>query len=209
MRRVIFSKVVVMMIMILGILAMTACGSDNSKNVEETETTDSAELSAEEAVEIAEDGFKAIKDMNPEEMIKYTNIELLYYMGHSEKIDDAKMLEEITAVVDKTDEGYNSLGIVGHYAALENVELYDAEPVAIEEIDELNAMLLESDSPMFEGIRMYQYNVEKAYKLQMNYDVMGERQESYMLVVYANDQWELDVCLAVMKDMYSMIMQMK
>ena len=177
------------------------------KEVESMEFQPSLEeLSEEEVIAIAEDGFRAIKEMSPEEMIKYTNIELLYYMGHAEKADDEKMIDEITDLVSEMEEGYNSLGIVGHYAAIENIELYDAKPISIEEIDELNAMLLNSDFAMLGGIQDYQYNIENAYKLQMSYDGMEENQESYMLVVCANGQWELDVCLAVMRDTYRMIM---
>lgn len=249
MRKVNFSKVVIMMLAAIGVLAMAACSSnDNSKTVAETETlkenesisnfvemeseskdendtespneigseveskefqSSSVDLSAEEAIAIAEDGFRAIKEMNPEKMIKYTDIELLYYMGHAEKADDEKMLEEITALVNEMDEDYNSLGIAGHYAVIENIELYDAELISAEEIDELNAMLSDGDLAILGAIPDYQYNIETAYTLQMRYDGLEEGQESYVLVVCANDQWELDVCLAGMRDTYRMIMQMK
>lgn len=209
MKKVDFSKAVVMIIATIGVLVMAACGSDdNSKTVPETHPSP-VELSAEEAIAIAEDGFRAIKEMRTEEMIKYTDIELLYYMGHAEKADEEKMLEEITALVNERDEDYNSFGIVGHYAAIENIELYDAEPISVEEIDELNAMLSDGDLTMFGKIPDYQYNVENAYRLQMSYDGMEEGQESYVLVVCANDHWELDICLASMRDTYRMIMQMK
>ena len=144
--------------------------------------------------------------MNPEEMIKYTDIELVYYMGRAEKVDDEKMLEEITDVVSEADEDYNSLGIVGHYAAMENIELYDPKLISTEEIEELNAMVFGSDFSILREIQDYQYKVEKAYKLQMSYDGMEEEQKDYVLVVYANGQWELDVCIAFMKDTYRMIM---
>ncbi len=218
MRKVSLSKVVVMLIVTIGGLMLAACGSDdNSESVtesfaetlEEIETvSDFVEIES-EAIAIAETGFRAIKEMNPEEMIKYTNIELLYYMGHGENADDEKMLEEVTALVNEMDEDYNSLGIVGHYAAIENIELYDAKPVSTEEIEELNAMLSDGDLAMLGGIQDYKYNIENAYKISMNYDGIEESQESYVLVVYANGQWELDVCLAAMRDTYRMITQMK
>lgn len=211
MRIVNFSKIVVIMMVAIAGLAITACGSKDSKTVVEAEErkevqSSSEELSVEEVITIAEDGFRAIKEMNPEEMIKYTDIELVYYMGRAEKVDDEKMLEEITDVVSEADEDYNSLGIVGHYAAMENIELYDPKLISTEEIEELNAMVFGSDFAILREIQDYQYKVEKAYKLQMSYDGMEEEQKDYVLVVYANGQWELDVCIAFMKDTYRMIM---
>lgn len=174
---------------------------DGASEVDEEE-----ELSAEEVIAIAEEGFKAIKDKNPEEMIKYTNVELLYYARRTEKADDEKLVEEITDIVSEADEDYNSLGVVGHYAAMENIELYAPQLISTEEIDELNAMVLGSDFAILRDNQAYQYKVEKAYKLQMSYDGM---EEDYVLVVYANGEWELDLCIAFMRDTYSMIMQMK
>ena len=174
---------------------------DGASEVDEEE-----ELSAEEVIAIAEEGFKAIKDKNPEEMIKYTNVELLYYARRTEKADDEKLVEEITDIVSEADEDYNSLGVVGHYATMENIELYDPKLISTEEIEELNAMVFGSDFSILREIQDYQYKAEKAYKLQMSYDGMEEEQKDYVLVVYANGQWELDVCIAFMKDTYRMIM---
>ena len=133
-------------------------------------------------------------------------MELLYYARRTEKADDEKLVEEITDIVSEADEDYNSLGVVGHYAAMENIELYAPQLISTEEIDELNAMVLGSDFAILRDNQAYQYKVEKAYKLQMSYDGM---EEDYVLVVYANGEWELDLCIAFMRDTYSMIMQMK
>ena len=206
----------------MAMLGLAGCGKESSEMevvLQDDMTTDDAvedfmgdgaseedeeeELSAEEVIAIAEEGFKAIKDKNPEEMIKYTNVELLYYARRTEKADDEKLVEEITDIVSEADEDYNSLGVVGHYAAMENIELYAPQLISTEEIDELNAMVLGSDFAILRDNQAYQYKVEKAYKLQMSYDGM---EEDYVLVVYANGQWELDVCIAFMKDTYRMIM---
>ncbi len=233
MRKVSFSKILVIMIIAIVAPIMVACGTDdNSKTVAEnfTETHEenesisdstemepeekevesaTAELSADEVIAIATDGFQAIKEMNPEEMIKRTNIELLYYMANTEKADDEEILEVITAMANNKTDDYNSMGIVGSYAEMENVEFYDVQRISEEELVELNDVVSDGDMPMLKEIQDYQYRIENAYKLQMNYDGMVEGKDSYMLIVYANNQWELDVCIAVMRDAYQMIIEMK
>ncbi len=228
-----FSKVLVLMLTAIMASIMVACGSaDNSKTVAEsfTETPKedesiseskeigneeeevqpaTAELSDEEVIAIAEDGFRAIKELNPEEMIKRTNMELLYYMGNPEKADDEELLEVITTMVNNKTEDYNSLGIVGTYYAMENVEFYDVERISEEELIELNNAVSGGEMPMFKENQDYQYIIEDAYELQMNYDVMEEGKNSYMLIVYANGQWKLDVIVAVWRDVYQMVLEKK
>jgi hypothetical protein len=119
------------------------------------------------------------------------------------------MLDDITELVNEMDENYNSLGAVGQYFFMDNIALYNAEPVLEEEIAELNTLMLEDPMSMFEGLENYPYNVEKAYKVQMRYDFVKENKETYMYVVYANGQWELDVYISAAKDLYQMIMEMK
>ena len=93
MRKTIVRKVIVMMIAIMGTFLLTACGSDNdNKMVLDTEkdtevafeeesmsVCEETELSAEDIIAIAEEGFRVIKELDPEGMIEWTNIELLYY----------------------------------------------------------------------------------------------------------------------------------
>ena len=176
----------------------------------ESSETESREiqLSSDDVMTIAEAGFRAIKELSPEDMITCTNIELLYYMGRGEATDAETMCAEITALVNEMDEGYNSLGIAGHYVVIDNIELYDVQPSTVEEIEELNAMLSD-DQVLFGGIPDDLYKIEDAYKLQMSYDSMGERRDSYVLVVCVNGHWELDICLAVLRDTYYMLMQMQ
>lgn len=233
MRKVNLNKVVVMMMTTIMASIMVACGSDNnSKTVAEsfTETpkedeslsdsveiefeekenpSETVELSVEEAIAIAEEGFQAIKALNPEEMIKYTNMELLYYTGNPEQADDEALLEVVTTMVNNKTEDYNSLGIVGTYYAMENVEFYDVERVSEEELIELNNAVFGGEMPMFKENQDYQYIIEDAYELQMSYDGMEEGKDSYMLIVYANDQWKLDVIVAVWRDVYQMVLEKK
>lgn len=209
MKKYIFAKVAVIVIAILEVFMMTACGSDDNDNIiSENKALTSEELSEEDAIAIANDGFRVIKEMNAEQMIQYTNIELLYYMGRGQEVDSETMFAEITALVNEWDEDYNNLGIVGHYAVIENIKLYNAELISTEELNELNAMLSNDDLAIFKGIPDDQYNIENAYKLQMSYDGIEKGQESYVLLVYVNNQWELDICLAIMRDTYYMTMQM-
>lgn len=213
MRKKVFSKAVLIMIVMVALL-MVACGSNgDGKTVLETEDSmsdfEKVELSAEDVIAIAEEGLSAIKELNPEEMIKCTNIELLYYTGRGEEANEENMLDDITELVNEMDENYNSLGAVGQYFFMDNIALYNAEPVLEEEIAELNTLMLEDPMSMFEGLENYPYNVEKAYKVQMRYDRLEENKESYVLVVYANGQWELDVYLAIVRDVYQMLMEMK
>lgn len=233
MRKVNLSKALVIMVASIITPIMVACGSaDNSTTVPESSTevqeeneivsesievepeeeevqTVSLEPSDEEVIVIAEDGFQAIKELNPKEMIKRTDIELLYYMGQTEKADDETILEAITTLVNEKTEDYNSLGAVGNYVAMENVEFNDVQPISEEELVELNDVVSDGDMAMLKEIQNYQYRIEEAYKVQMSYDGMDEGQESYMLVVCANGQWKLDVCIATMWDMYRMMMEMK
>ena len=142
-------------------------------------------------------------------MIEWTNIELLYYTGGGEKAKEEEMLDFITELVNKMEENYNSMGIVSQYSRMENIELYDAELISEEELDEINTLMTDDPMSMCEGLERYPYSVEKAYKVQMRYDFVKENKESYMYVVYANGQWELDVYISVVKDLYQMIMEMK
>lgn len=215
MRKTIVRKVIVMMIAIIGTFLITACGSDaDNETVLDTEkdtesVLEETEISSEDVIAIAEEGLSAIKELNPEEMIKCTNIELLYYTGRGEEANEENMLDDITELVNEMDENYNSLGAVGQYFFMDNIALYNAEPVLEEEIAELNTLMLEDPMSMFEGLENYPYNVEKAYKVQMRYHRLEENKESYVLVVYANGQWELDVYLAIVRDVYQMLMEMK
>ena len=222
MRKNIVRKVVVMMFAVIGVLMMTACGSDDdNKTVLDTEkvleevseeasmsVVEGTEISSEDAIVIAEEGFRVIKQLNPEGMIKSTNIELLYYSGGGEEAKEEDMLDFITELVNKMDENYNSMGIVGQYSRMENVELYDAELVSEEELDEINTLMIEDPMSMFEGLEYYPYSVEKAYKVQMRYDFVEENKETYMYVVYANGQWELDVYISAVRDVYQALKEM-
>lgn len=211
------------MIAIMGTFLLTACGSDaDNKTVLVTEKDtevdfeeesisvfEETELSSEDIIAIAEEGFRVIKELDPEGMIEWTNIELLYYTGGGEKAKEEEMLDFITELVNKMDEHYNSMGIVGQYSRMENIELYDAELISEEELDEINTLMADDPMSMFEGLERYPYNIEKAYKVQMRYDFVKENKETYMYVVYANGQWELDVYISAVKDLYQMIMEMK
>ena len=92
---------------------------------------------------------------------------------------------------------------------MENIELYDAELISEEELDEINTLMTDDPMSMFEGLERYPYNVEKAYKVQMRYDFVKENKGNYMYVVYTNGQWELDVYISVVRDLYQVLMEMK
>lgn len=125
------------------------------------------------------------------------------------KAEENQILEAITALIDNRSESYNSLGIAGSYLAMENVEFCDATPLSEEELTEINAVVTNGDYAVLKDFPDYPYLIEKAYKIQMNYDGTENSKESYMLIVYANEQWELDICISALWEAYKLFLALK
>lgn len=215
-----FGKALVIALVTVILIVCTGCASAESameekeeSTVENSESPDSSTVfSADEAIAIAEEGFKAMREKDAERMVKYINMEVFYYIANGEYIDGEKLVAELAAVMSESesDEGYNDLGIVGNYSTLENVEFYDAQLFSTDELGELNEFISNDDTILWGEAESLEYNIESAYKLKLNYDGIEEESieegnEPYVLVVCANGEWKLDICISVMKDVYDVL----
>ena len=165
---------------------------------------DTMMFSAEEAIAIAEEGMKAIKEKNAERMVQYTDIEVVYYM-QNKNLQGKELVDEVASIMSDSS---SNLGIVENYQNWENVEFYDAQLLSADEIKELNAFTMDGDMAMLKDAEGIDYNIENAYKLKVNYDGMEEGMVSYMLIISVNGEWKLDIYIAPMKDMMEAIIQM-
>lgn len=203
MKRKLLRKALVMFLVAITLIACTGCTSDTENNSESQAS--STEFSEEDALAIAEGGFHAMKAKDSVRIVEYTNVDILYYMANQEYVGGEELIAFIDTLTEESTDTYNSLGIIGILAAFENVEFYEVEPFPAEEIDKLNAFVLNKE--LFGEADSFNYTIENAYKLKISYDGVEEEDfeegnEPYVLVVYANDEWKLDICISMMKELY-------
>ncbi len=185
----------------------------------ETEETGAEELEAQDletvVLEIAEDGFKAMQELDAAQMMEYTNIDMFYYFANGEYAEGQQLKDKLEVILSDTDlaNGYNNLGVIGSYASMQNVEFYDPQPLTEQEVQELVDFINSEEASVLGKTGEFEYIFEKAYKIKISYDgVVEENVESgnepYVLVIYDKDEWKLDVLVYVMKESYDAMMSM-
>lgn len=194
-----------------GIAASTEKEQDIHKEVgeESAKKQEVTELSEAEVLAIAEGGFKALQELNATEMMEYTNIDMFYYYANGEYVDGQELQDKLEAIMSDTDleSGYNNLGVIGWFALLKNVEFYDVQLFDAEKVQELNDFINSEEGAFLGTEGDFEYTIEKAYKVKVSYDgveeeIMESENEPYVLVIYARDEWKLDVLVSIMKEMY-------
>lgn len=203
-------KALLLALSFIMLAACTGCTLDTEDNSESQAS--STEFSEEDALAIAEGGFQAMKEKNSANMVKYINMDIFYYVANKEYLDEEELINAIDSVIKESSDSYNSLGIIGIFGAYENVEFYDIQPFPDEELNNLNEFVI--NEKLLGEADSFDYNIENAYKLKISYDGIEEESfeegdEPYVLVVYANGEWKLDVFVSIMKELYDSLSQMQ
>lgn len=208
MKKISLRKAILLALATIMIVTCTSCASA-SGNSSDTQAS-STEFSEDDALAIAEGGFKAMKEKDSANMVKYINMDIFYYSANKKYLDEEELINAIDSVIKESSDTYNSLGIIGIFGALENVEFYDVQPFPAEEINKLNEFVINEE--LLGEADSFNYNIENAYKLKVSYDGVEEEgfeegNEPYVLVVYANGEWKLDICVSIMKELYDSLPQ--
>lgn len=196
-----FRKSLLTALAILMTVICTGCTSADDNNI----------FSEEDALTIAENGFKAMKEKDSAGMVEYINMDIFYYAANQKHISKEELINTIDSLIAESSDTYNSMGIIGIVAALKNVKFYDVQPFPAEEINKLNEFII--NEGLLGEAGTFDYTIEKAYKLKVSYDGVEEENfeegnEPYVLVVYANNEWKLDMCVSIMKELYDSFNQL-
>ena len=164
-----------------------------------TETqTASAEVSEIEAnmIAIATNAFKAMKERNTEDTLKYTNLKEMYCWSNNLVLDDAELYKKIDALMSDPD---TILGIVDMYGRMENVKCYNPQLLSEDKIKEYNDYIKSDRFNGYEMVKNSGYNIESAYSVQIE----GEKYP--VIIMYANGEWKLDLIIDIMYDIDKMV----
>lgn len=195
----------------------TITSATSSQTETSTETTQDGEtevrppsaasdfIKSEEAVEIARKGYEALVNKNYEDAVRYTNLDFIYYMAKNgewaseetiiRELEEAEAAGEDTSIID--------------YSQIENVEFGKAELLSDEEVEEYNIFIPSLAEDSDESFPV-DYEITDIYKVNITYDVAegiadyDVMETPYFLVMNTRSGWKLDICIATLKEMFSM-----
>lgn len=185
----------------------TDASSETTENEDDVSATenDSAKIKA-----IAENGYIAAKANNYEEMVKYVNLDVMWFMTTGEWISDTELVQELEKASEGVEVGLDSSGNIStSFEELEDLVFTDVIPCTDEELQEINDFLqiLGEESE-------YSYDklvFTKAYKLPVTYSNMSEAEKELMntenaprlyVVEYNNGTVKLDMCVTLLMEIY-------
>lgn len=146
-------------------------------------------------ITIAENGFKAIRERNTADTLKYTNLKEMYSWANDFDWED----EELYNKIDKLKSNPNTIWeVIDKYGRMENVKFYNLQFLNEDEIQSLNKFINSDKFPGSESVINNGYRIESAYRLQV------EDYKYPIMVIYAKGEWKLDIYIDIMYDMYKM-----
>ena len=183
----------------------TDSATENEKNPEPSAEAD--ELAA--IKKIAENGYAAAISNNYEDMVKYVNLDVMWYMTKGEWVSDAELVEELKKASEGVEVGFDSSGNLStSFETLEDLEFTDVTLCTDEELQEINDFLQMLGE---EAETSYDLVFTKAYKLPVTYSNMSEAEEALMnsdkapclyVLEYNNGTTKLDMCVTLLAELY-------
>lgn len=164
--------------------------------VEEAAAVETGITADSNIITIAENGFKAMKERNTADTLKYTNLKEMYCWANNLVLDDEELYNKIDILMSTQS---TSLGIVDQYGAIEKVKICDSQLLSENEIQSYNEFINSDKFPGAELVKNSGYKIEGAYRLSI------EDYEYPVLVICADGEWKLDIYIDIMYDMYKMI----
>lgn len=208
MKKLSFRKFLILVLITTSIFTCTGCEFGFTHNT--NQEIPSTEFSTDDVIAIAENGFKAMQEKDAASMVEYANMDIFYYAANQKHLGKEELIEAIDSIAKESTDTYNSMGIIGYFAALKNVKFYNVEQLSEYTLMELNHFIRNEDILGDDG--SYNYRIEGAYRLNISYDGIEQEtfkpgNEPYVLVIYANDEWKLDIFISVMKELYDSLPQ--
>ena len=167
-------------------------------------------ISGEEAMEIARKAYEALVSNDYAAAVRYTNLDLFYYLANGEWGTEDVMVAELEAA---KEEGMDTT--IVDFSVMENLQFTNVETLSDEELKEYNDFIPKMIEEQMENVTELDssdYTLEGAYKVYFTYDGLDEDMTEYevteqphFLVVNARGEWKADLCLATMKQLYGMI----
>ncbi len=174
---------------------------------EATTTAAETETSEEEMViEIAEKGYKAMVERDYEGVMKYTNLDAVYYLTFGEWAEDEVVIERLKIATEPDDNN-----IFAWMGQIKDMEFLNAEQVTAEELAEYNAFISH-----IADVENPDYAFTDAYKVYLSYPDMSESEKAmigtdngvHLLVVEYDGEWKMDFYVSVTKSIMDSIGQM-
>lgn len=179
-------------------------------------------ITEEAACEIALKGYNALTSNSIRELVKYTNIDLYYFIAEGKWASD----EELIALWDNAEDTEVDANMFG---IMTNIKYLNAERMSTDEIEEYNdfvAFLNTMSSETGEGFTI-DYEITDAYIVNIILDdeakmtetvtdedgnvttnevdpVITNEDEPHFVVVKGNGKWRLDICICFVKELFSM-----
>lgn len=184
----------------------TDSATENEKNPEPSAEAD--ELAA--IKKIAENGYAAAISNNYEDMVKYVNLDVMWFMANGEWLSDAEIAEKLNEASKGTEVGFDMSGNLStSFEELEDLEFTDVKLCTDEELQEINNFLQMLGAE--EGRSLESLIFTKAYKLSVTYSNMSEAEAALMnsdkapclyVLEYNNGTTKLDMCVTLLMELY-------
>lgn len=166
------------------------------ENKEETAVVENETNVDNNSIIIAESAFKAMKERNTEDTLKYTNYKEMYCWTNGLALDDEDVYDKIDRLMSEPN---SNLGVLDEYGRMENVKFYNPQLLSEDEIQGYNDFICSEKFPNSEAVISSGYKIEGAYRLSI------ENYEYPVIVVCVNGEWKLDIYIDIMYDLYKMM----
>lgn len=184
----------------------TAPSAENEENAE----NQTADVDLTVIKTIAESGYIAAKANDYEEMVKFVDLDVMWFMTTDEWISDAELVQELEKASEGEEVGLDSSGNFStSFEELEDLVFTDVilcTDTELQEINDFLQMLGEEDEHSYDNLVF-----TKAYKLPVTYSNMSEAEKELMntenapcmyVLEYNNGTTKLDMCVTLLMEVY-------
>lgn len=166
--------------------------------------------------EIAEKGYDAAIKKDYDKMVKYVDLDVMWYMAKGEWITDKALVAELEKVSEGTEVGIStdgSFSITNDFEQLEDLKFTDVKECTAEELKEINDFIKTLGE---ESETSFSLDITKAYKLPVTYSNMSEEEKALfgtadapcMYVIEYNGKLKLDFYITLLMELYNAFSQM-